>query len=484
MSGSAKPTVSDTGITRATVSGSRVGEIAARLDRLPSSRAIWTPVVLVSAGGIFEFYDLFFTAYVAPGMVKTGLFTAHNLGFFASLNSIAVAGFGTFVFCTFAGLWLGVVTLGKAADRFGRKPAFIGALLWYTVCTAIMAFQVTGEEINIWRLAAGVGFGVQLVTVDAYISELIPADLRGRAFAVSQCIMFAIVPVIALLAWLLVPRTVFGLEGWRVIVLIGSVGAGVVWLLAVSIPESPRWLAIHGRLSEAERVLADIERRVVSEQGRALAAPAPPVLDTVSLGSWRQMFGPHYRRRTAVLSIFNAAQVIGFYGFNAWVPTLLLARGINITHSLEYSFIIALAQPVGPALGALFADRVERRAQIVSGLAVMGIAIGVFAWLSIPAALIAVGVVFTLAANIMSYAYHGYQAELFPTCIRAQAVGFVYSWSRIAAAFGGLTVGYLLHTGGVVGVATFIGIAMLVGIVMIGVFGPSTQGLALENINR
>lgn len=458
------------------------GEIAARLDRLPSSRAIWTIVILISAGGVFEFYDVFFTAYVAPGMVKTGLFTPQSLGFFASLQSIAVAGFGTFVFCTFAGLWLGVVAFGKAADRLGRKPAFVGALLWYMICTAIMAFQRSGEAINLWRLAAGVGFGVQLVTIDAYICELIPAGLRGKAFALNQCIAFAVVPVIALLAWRLVPRTFLGLEGWRVVVLLGSAGAVVVWFLSSAIPESPRWLAARGRLGEAERILLDIEREVMREQGEALPAPASPVPETG--GNRRHMFDQHYRKRTVMLSVFNAAQVIGFYGFNAWVPTLLIGRGVNVTDSLEYSFIIALAQPVGPALGALFADRVERKSQIIGGLIGMGMAMGMFARLSAPAALIAVGVVFTLAANVMSYAYHGYQAELYPTRIRAQAVGFVYSWSRIAAAFGGLATGYLLHTGGVVAVAAFIGAAMLVAITMIGIFGPSTRGLTLEAINR
>src|ERR1700683_4138643 len=85
------------------------GDIAARLDRLPSSRTVWGIVALISMGGVFEFYDLFFTAYVAPGMVKSGLFTPQSLGFFSSLQSVRVAGFGTFVFSTLAGVASGVV---------------------------------------------------------------------------------------------------------------------------------------------------------------------------------------------------------------------------------------------------------------------------------------------------------------------------------------------------------------------------------------
>jgi putative MFS transporter len=97
--------------------------------------------------------------------------------------------------------------------------------------------------------------------------------------------------------------------------------------------------------------------------------------------------------------------------------------------------------------------------------------------------LIALGIAFTLAANIMSFAYHGYQAELYPTRVRARAVGFVYSWSRLSAAFAGLAIGVLLHGYGVPGVATFIGISMLVAIAMI-LMGPRTRGLALEDISH
>jgi putative MFS transporter len=97
--------------------------------------------------------------------------------------------------------------------------------------------------------------------------------------------------------------------------------------------------------------------------------------------------------------------------------------------------------------------------------------------------LILIGIAFTLAANVMSYAYHGYQAELFPTRIRSRAIGFVYSWSRLTAAFSGLIVGSLLATGGVPAVAVFIGGAMIVGITLIAVLGPATNSVALEQLN-
>jgi len=466
------------------VSGVCAEQIAARLDRIPASRTLWRIVVLISLGGAFEFYDLFFTAYVAPGMLKSGLFTPESLGAFASLKALKVAGFGTFVFSTFMGLWVGVVVFAQVADRFGRKTIFTASLLWYVVATVIMACQRTGEGLNLWRFIAGVGFGVQLVTIDTYLVELVPAGLRGRSFSINQCICFTAVPVVALLAWLVVPLTPLGLAGWRWVVLFGSVGAVVVWGLRSGIPESPRWLAAQGRLEEADRLVSGIEARVLAELGSLPPTGTPaPRITPAPRARLVDIFRGRYRSRTFMLSIFNAAQVIGFYGFNSWLPTLLGARGVDVTRGLEYSLIIAVSQPVGPLIGALFADRVERKFQILGGLACMGLAMAGFARASSPALLITLGIVFTLAANIMSYAYHGYQAEIFPTRIRSRAVGFVYSWSRLAAAFAGLVTGALLADGGVDAVAGFICGAMLLAIGVIALFGPSTGGLALEQLN-
>ncbi|HUA77284.1 MAG TPA: MFS transporter, partial [Acetobacteraceae bacterium] len=390
--------------------------------------------------------------------------------------------FGTFVFATFAGLWVGALLLGQVADRMGRKTIFVWSLIWYMICSAIMAFQDTGFSLVIWRFIAGIGLGIELVTIDAYIAELIPRRERGRAFSINQFITYCAVPVVAFLAWQLVPLSPLGLTGWRWVVLIGTVGAVIVWFLQLGIPESPRWLAKHGRYEEAERIVARIEAGVQAELGRPLPPTVPEPPEAESEGSLAEAFAPPYRTRTIMLSVFNFAQTIGFYGFAAWVPTLLIHRGIHVTQSLEYAFIIAIANPFGPLIGTLFSDRIERKWQIVGGAAGMLILMTIFARLSDPGALIVVGVLFTLCANVMSYSFHNYQAELYPTRIRARAIGFVYSWSRISAAFAGLAIGYFLHTGGITAVATFIGIAMLVVIGVIGTFGPATRALALEQI--
>src|SRR5580698_9506987 len=244
-------------------------ELAARLDRLPMTGHIWRLVTLISLGGCFELYDLFLTAYIAPGLVKAGYFAPESLGVFNVLAPLHVAGIGTFVFALFAGLFVGAIFLGHFADRYGRRAIFTFSLLWYSATTVVMAFQTSGFGVDLWRFIAGVGIGVELVTIDTYVAEVVPRSHRGRAFAFNQFFQFLAVPIMAFIAYLLVPTAPFGFEGWRWVVLIGSVGAIVIWFIRLGLPESPRWLARHGRMAEAEQVTASIEAAVAADIGGA-----------------------------------------------------------------------------------------------------------------------------------------------------------------------------------------------------------------------
>jgi len=461
-------------LNRATESTSHV---AARLDRLPFTRTLRRLVFLLALGGAFEFYDLFLSPYVAPGLVASGIFANTTASLFA------INGVGFFVFSAFAGMFVGCVGFGSIADRLGRRAIFISALLWYSAATAIMAFQNTAAGVDFWRFVASIGVGLEQVTIDTFLPELVPPKSRGRAFAFCQVVQFSVVPVVALLGWLLVPRHPLGMDGWRWVTLIGSAGALSSWWLRRGLPESPRWLALHGRTAEAEQVLERLESGITAETGRPLPAPGPAAPTVSGANRFREIFRPPYGKRTLLLSVFNLVQTIGFYGFGAWVPTLLISKGIRVTTSLEYAFIIAIANPVGPLLGALIADRIERKWQIVCA----GIGIGGFMYLfahqANPAVIIAFGVLVTLSNNWMSFTFHNYQGELFPTRVRGRAVGFVYGWSRVSAAFAGLWIGFFLKVGGATGVALFIGAAMLVMVVTIGTFGPRTRNLALEEIS-
>jgi len=423
---------------------------AHRGNLLAVSEGVWSRVALISLGGFFEFYDLFFTGYIAPGLVRSGILTPTTPGLFGT------TGIAGFVAAMFSGLFVGTALVSFAADRLGRRTIFTWSLLWYSVASVIMAFQHDVFGLNLWRFISGIGVGVELVTIDTYLAELVPAHLRGRAFAINQTIQFTAVPVVALLAWLLVPRTLFGLDGWRWVVLLGASGAIVVWWVRRRVPESPRWIAEHTPKHKEE-----VRPR----------------------SSFLEMWRPPYRTRSIMLIVFHLFQTVGFYGFSNWVPTLLIQRGIAVTTSLRYTFLIAIAAPFGPLAASRLADRLERKWQIVWSAFAIAVSGLLFAHMNAAAIVILLGIALTLANNILSFSSHAYQAELYPTRIRARAVGFVYSWSRISVVFSSFVIAFFLDRFGVAGVFSLIAGSMVIVTLAIGLLGPRSNNLPLETLS-
>jgi putative MFS transporter len=453
------------------------GSLSARLDRLPATRTVWKIVAMLSLAFFFELYDMLLSGYIAPGLVRSGIFTTTTVGLFG------LTGVASFIAALFAGLTVGTMSAGAFNDRFGRRAVFTWALLGYTAASVTMAFQSSATAVNSLRFIAGIGLGVEMITINTYISELVPKHLRGRAFALCQTIGFTAVPIVAVLSWLLVPIAPLGVDGWRWVVLIGATSAIAAWYIRLRLPESPRWLVQKGRIAEAEAIIVALERRIEIESGKPLPPPAPtePV---VQGGHFVEMFQPPYRGRTIMMVIFNIFQTVGYYGFTNWVPTLLIEHGVEVTKSMGYTAVIALAAPLGPMLGLAIGDRFERKWIIVAGAATIVVAGGLFAVTTAPLLLVAVGVALTIAGNTISFAYHTYQTEIFPTRIRAKAVGFVYSFSRLSAMVNAFLIAFILREGGVPGVFGFICGAYVIVIIAIGVFGPRTTGRSLEEIAR
>lgn len=381
------------------------------------------------------------TAYVSLGMIREGLFVA------TTPSPFALDAFAGFAAAGFAGMFLGTLVFSWISDRFGRRTTFTVSLLWYSAATLVMAFMPSAPAIDLWRFLAGLGIGVQLVTIDAYISELSPKDERGKWIAVSQFIGYLAIPVAALLAYLLVPHTIAGLAGWRYVAMVGSLGGVAVWFVRRGLPESPRW--------------------------RAERAP---------LSAVRRIFQAPFRRRTVMLVVFNLAQTVGFYGFTSWVPILVARQGVTFVHSLLYTFAIALVNPIGPLIAMQFADRWQRKWQIVWLAVLIAVAGLLFSQARDAGPIIALGIVITLANAWFSCAFHAYQAELYPTAIRARAIGFVYSWSRFSSIFVGFLVAVLLRRYGTTGVFVAIALAMAIVASSIGFLGERTNRRELEEL--
>lgn len=403
-------------------------------------------VVRVSAGGWFEAYDLFMTSYIALGLYRERLFAPSGAG---------VSAFASFIAAGFAGMFVGTLFFGWVSDRYGRRRAFGTSLLFYSLATLVMATMGTAVWIDVWRFLAGIGIGVQIITVDTYVSEVASAGDRGKFIALSQALTFTAVPIVAALAAWLVPLDVRvgvgAVAGWRVVAALGATGAFVAPLLVRALPETSRW-----------------------SDARELGVPR--------LRGWRDLFGRAYRARTLALVFVNLLQVFGYYGFTSWVTTLLYQEHVTYVRSLQYTAIIALAYPAGPLLAMWFADRWERKWQIAVLSIIIAAAGLAFGAARLPVAIVCSGTIVSLALNWFSSAFHAYQAELFPTAIRARAVGFVYSWSRLSSIGVGYVVGAMLALSGPPAVFAVIAAAMVLVALIVAVFGPRTNRLELETI--
>ncbi|HUB12469.1 MAG TPA: MFS transporter [Acetobacteraceae bacterium] len=451
-------------------------KLTARLDRLPMTRTLWMMAILLTFGGFFDGYAIGLIGALGPGLFKAKIFTPTTVSFFG------FTGFASFVAALFAGFFLASLFVSYVADHFGRRAIFAYSLLWFGIANFIMASLDTANGVNFWRFVAALGIGLELVTVDAYLSELVPKKTRGAAFAFLQAMSAIAFLVTYFLSWQLTPTTLFGYDGWRWVAWIGSIAAVVIWWIRLGLPESPRWLAQQGRMAEAEQVMARIEAKVQAEYGRPLPTPEAPRLQDTRQGSVWEIFGPRYIKRTVMLVLFNFFQTVGFYGFVAWTPTLLIAKGIHVTQSLEYSTIINVAAVIFPLLIMLFADRIERKWHACLSclcIAVFGIW---FANVDSPSGLIALGACLAMAAQWLSYGLHNYQAELYPTRIRARGVGFVYSWSRLSGILTPFFIAFFLRDFGANGVFMFVAFCMAVVILSVATLGPRTRLLEVEAI--
>ena len=452
--------------------------IGARLDRLPASRYFWKLIALLSLGAFFELYDLGLTAAISPGLIRSGIFHAGAKGFFGMTDQ------ATFAAVTFLALFISTMLFAPIADRYGRRAIFTFSLLWYAAATILMALQNTAFRIDFWRFIASIGIGVELVTIDSYIAELVPKHIRGRAFGINQCLQFTSVPAVALSSWLLLPIKPFGMEGWRWVALFPSIAAIFVWWIRRQVPESPRWLAQQGRIEEAKEVVAAMEARVRTELGRPLPDPVYAAQEADHRGSLSEILRPPFLRRTIMLATMNFFQAIGFYGFNNWAPALMASQGASFVKSLQYTFIVGCIFPFSPLVFIFIADKIERKWQVIIGalsVAVFGL---LFSFQFTALRLIVFGGLLTISNGLLSYGYHTYQSELYPTRVRARAIGFVYSFSRLSTVLSSFMIAFFLEKFGTFGVFAFIAVAMLMVTLTVGIFGPRTSGLALEEISR
>jgi putative MFS transporter len=445
------------------------------LERLPISRWHWRLVVLVGIGTFFDLYEVFLGGVLAPVLAKEwGLGTLGK-------SMVIAAGF--------AGMFIGANVLSVAADRLGRRRVFILNLLVYSVFSFAAAFSPNIETFLVLRVLAGIGLGAELVLVDTYLAEFIPAKYRGRMTAWAYTIGFLGVPLAALLGGRLVARQeLLGIDGWRWLLLFGGLGAVFIMAVRTMLPESPRWLESRGRHEEARSVVESVAAKVAPDTPVAESAvpdgPSTSGDDAPSVAEVLRIAFRDYRKRTVMLVIFQILQTVAYYGFGTLAPLVLVGKGFDVTESLGYAALAFAGYPIGSLLSVPLVERFERKHLIIASAVGIGVCGIVFAASTNVAVIVVAGFLLTAVSNVFSNGFHIYQAEIFPTAIRSTASGMCYSLSRATSTVMPFVAVPALAALGPV--AVFSGSAVLIVLLCldVGFLGPRSTGLLLEQVQQ
>lgn len=442
-------------------------EVGQLLDHLPVGPMHRKVVVAIGLGLFFEIYEIFLSS-----TISTTLKAQYHLDGTALKLLLA---------STFLGMFVGSAALGRLADRIGRRRAFLFNLIWFSVWTLIGAFSPNPWFLVVTRFMAGVGVGAEYPVADAYLSDVLPKEHRGRLAAWAYTCSFVAVPVLGFLSLGLTKHSLFGIPGWRILLGIGSVGAVLVMLMRRGLPESPRWLASVGRADEARVALREFE------QGQSAAAAAteratPEPSTDVGKPAARLAVSP-YRQRLGMLAVFHACQSFGYYGFGTLAALVLVSRGYDVTTSLLYTALSYLGYPVGSVLAIPLLRWFERKYLVMGSIAALAAFGLLFATVENTVLIVAFGFLTTATSNVFSNVYHVYQAEIFPTDVRATAVGWTYSLSRLSSAVLPFVLIPVLDHYGASAMFTVVLVALSIAVAAVAWIGPKTSGRNLEDIN-
>jgi putative MFS transporter len=433
----------------------------ARLDRLPISAFHRRILILIGIGMFFDGYDVYVAATV--------------LG--ATLNShfSTLAQNAQFVSVTFIGMMIGSFLTGFLGDRYGRRFTYQANLMIFGLASLASAFAPTMFILILLRGLMGIGLGAELVAGYSAMAEFLPPQARGRWCGVLNALVVTSLPVSALASTVLIPRF-----GWRLMFIIGGVGALIVWYLRKAMPESPRWLESIGRHKEAEAMMQKIESEVARQHPLPAPVASPPPIFTRSFSA---LFGPGLGSRLFVGATALIVANTLIYGFVTWLPTFFVQQGLSIANSFKYSFLMMIGAPVGAVIGALTADSMGRKPAIIGASLITILAGGVYPVIRDPVLLSVSGFLLVLSIYILvALLFAIYIPELFPTDVRMRAVGFCNTLGRGATIVTPFMVVFLFRAYGVGGVVTLMVGLLILQILVVHFFGIEPKLRRLEEM--
>jgi MFS transporter, putative metabolite:H+ symporter len=414
-------------------------------------------IALIAAGYFFDVIDLIVLGSLIPDIVQSGFATGADLAWVGS--------------ATVFGMFLGAAGQGEFTDRWGRKSVYQFNLLLFGIFTILGAMAP-----NVWwlvaaRFIAGIGLGAEQPLAFAYAGEYSPKRIRGRILAIVHFIGGACVWPIASLFTLAFRDSI----GWRGVWIVIGIGALIVWLFRFTLPESPRFLATHGRGKQALEILARL--RIPGPKGELTTDAA----SNTKSDPFAIVFSMFPRRVIAGMICFSAFFGVAI-GLGTWLPNIMNAKGFTITKSLTYTFGMTLAVPCASLFMMYALDKFGRKITSVCAFVAAGVMAILFANAGSDAQLLIAGFIMIFFIQVAGNSMQIFASEVFPTNARASGFGWAAGVGRLATAFIIPAILWIQQGWGLTTVFVCLAIVLLIAAVSVTQLGPEAKQLGLDDV--
>jgi putative MFS transporter len=440
--------------------------IGRAIDLTPLTKPLMFIVFVAAAGFFFDSFDIVIVGYAMPSIAREFVLGPKQLGLVGS--------------SALAGMALGSWGWGWVADRWGRKLVFAATVLTFSLFTGVAGLSGSLGFLLGARFLTGLGLGGMIPIDAALVAEFSPARIRGRvSAALPLCWPIGIFAAAG--AGLLVVPTI----GWRWLFAIGVLPALLAYIIRRRVPESPRWLAAHGRTEEARQSLHYVGVTEAQLQRAERDAAAAPVAVAARDARFADLFSPAYARRVIQTWSMWFLSNAGGYAFSVWLPTIYASiYHIQLTRTLVYTFIVAGTSVAGRIVAFSLVDRVGRKPLIVTGFLVAGCSALLFTQATTEATLLLVAVTFAFFNDIGSLGMTVYTPEVFPLRIRGIATAAAMGVGRVGGMVSPIVIGVLLSIGSVMSV-WFLLAAVQAGAGLMSLWlAHETRGRNLEMVSQ
>ena len=441
-----------------------LGEASDRLDRLPASRFHAKILIVAALSLLFDTLDTAVTGFVLASLRSVWHFDAKTIGVVSAIG--------------LSGYLVGSAICGFVADRIGRKKTILFTLILYSIFSASRGLSKTLSLFALLNFFTWFFVGAESSTVPPYLAELWPSRIRGKLVGWMMAFFGAGIALSSLWALLTIPTL-----GWRWALFLTAPFALIGGIMRSVLPESPRWLIRAGRPSEAETVLVRIETEVSQSTGRPLA-PVIPGRSGQELSARRadprELLGAAYRSVTLMLWAAWFAEYGVLYTYQIFLPTILSTEGRSIMNSFRYSIVIYSAVIPGYVLGGYVVEWLDRKYAILLSFVAIAAFGTLFGHSRSPAEIMTFAGATVFFISLGSTAIYTYTPELYPTEIRATAMGIASAWGRVGAVTMLLVFGHFFAIHGKSLIFLIINPILIISLIVVLCVGPPTRGKPLQ----